>query len=125
MSNFVQSVGVSLNRALVEMGARPGKVSKAEAPSQKGQGRPDTEGLSEASRAHVEEMLKAGMSAVANVMEQRISTVEATATEIAGKNAELEDMVRKCQEALGRQNADINALRVSLDKHVASCKDRF
>ena len=70
MSSLVQSVGVQLNRALEELGARPTKVVKLDTRSSRGAGKQEAEGLSDASRANVEEMLKAGMSAVATVVEK-------------------------------------------------------
>ena len=125
MANLVQSVGVQLNRALEELGARPLKAVKPDARSSKGAGKQETEGLSDASRVHVEEMLKAGMSAVASVVESRISTVETSVTDLAGKTSELEDEVRKVKDSMAKQSAEIAALRESLGKHEASCNDRF
>ena len=125
MANLVQSVGVQLNRALEKLGARPAKVVKPESRAAKGNGKHDGEGLSESSRAHVEEMLKAGMSAVATVVETRIATVETSVVELSGKHAELETRVRKSEELAARQAHDIDCLQKRLDVHERSCADRF
>ena len=122
MANLVQSVGVQLNRALEELGARPTKAVK---PASKGTGKQDADGLSEASRAHVEEMLKAGMSAVATVVETRISSVENSVVDLSGKNVELEDRVRKIEEFAARQARDLDSLRKSLTDHEKSCAERL
>ena len=105
-ANLVQAVGVSLNRALEEIGARPAKSSRPVDSKAKGAGKQDPDGLSESSRTHVEEMLKAGMGAVATVVETRITTVESSVTDLAGKNNELESKMFKMEEGLARQNAE-------------------
>ena len=125
MSSLAQTVGIQLSRALDELGARPAKSTKPDTRSAKGTGKQDGDGLSDASRAHVEEMLKAGMGAVATCVETRIVTVEASVTELAGKNTELEDRVRVCEDSMARQVAEIAALRDALSKHEAACADRF
>ena len=126
MANLVQSVGVSLNRALEEPGARPAKAGKATAQARaSGAASQNVDGLSESSRAKVEEMLKAGMGAVATVVETRITTVESSVTELAGKSNELEVKMMKMEEALPRQNGDIEALRAALAKHEAWCAEKF
>ena len=126
MANLVQAVGVSLNRALEELGARPAKAGKATSQARaSGAASQNVDGLSESSRANVEEMLKAGMGAVATVVETRITTVESSVTELAGKSNELEVKMMKMEEALARQNADIEALRASLAKHEAWCAEKF
>ena len=125
MSSLVQSVGVQLNRALEELGARPAKAVKPDARSAKGNGKQDGEGLSESSRVHVEEMLKAGMSAVATVVETRIATVETSVVDLSSKHAQLESRVRKAEELLARQSHDVDSLRKALDVHERSCAERF
>ena len=90
-----------------------------------GAAKQDVDGLSESSRANVEEMLKAGMGAVATVVETRINTVESSVTELAGKNNEMEGKMFKMEEALARQNSEIAVLRAAFAKHEASCAEKF
>ena len=124
-ASLVQSVGVQLNRALKELGARPAKVVKPDSRSCKGAGKQDPEGLNEASQANVEEMLRAGMGAVASVVETRFATVETSVTDLAAKSSQLEDKVRKCEDVVAKQSAEIAALHDRLSKHEASCAERF
>ena len=125
MASLAQSVGIQLNRALEELGARPAKAVKPDSRSAKGAGKQDAEGLSEASRANVEEMMQAGMGAIATVVETRFTVVESSVVELTGKNTELEDRVRKCEDTIARQARDIDSLRKTLADHERSCADRF
>ena len=110
----MQNVGSAISKAVEDV-TKPGKIAKGSTSA--GVARVATEssdGLTEGGRRNVQDMLKAGMMAVAEKVELRFTKVEEETEDIKVTCARLEARLSETERLLQKQQADHDELKQDL-----------
>ena len=99
-ANLMQNVGSAISKAVEDV-TKPQKVAKAASTAGASRAAAESsDGLSENGRRNVQDMLKAGMIAVAEKMELRFSKVEGETEDIKVTCAQLEARLTATEQLL-------------------------
>ena len=123
--NWLNNVGSALSKA-VEQATTPGKVARSNTATSASrvEAKP-SDGLTEGGRRNVQDMLQAGMMAVAEKVEHRFDSVERSNEEMKVTCAQLEARLSQTEQELERQRSAYNELRQDLTDSKANFDKRI